>query len=66
MPLSLLSGETAYQPIITGIFFGNVTKIKYYKLDYNTMCHKHCIKIHSLVYRLEYCEAILSIALGYY
>ena len=33
----------------------------YCEYEYNTICHKNCIKIHSLVYRLGYHEAIILI-----
>ena len=40
--------------------------ILYYKYDCNIVCHKHFIMIHSLVGRLDYHEAIVSITLGYH
>ena len=74
---SLVIGETAYQPIITGKWvFKNVTMfpVLYYVYDCNhilyaikiTVCHKNFITIHSLVYRLGYPEAIVLITLGYH
>lgn len=39
--------------------------VLYYEYDYNTQCHTDFITIHSLLYRLGYCEAIVSITLGY-
>ena len=53
LSLSLIIEETAYQPIITGKHFLNVTmfSILYYQCDCNTVCYKNCIMIHSLVYR---------------
>ena len=67
MPLSLVIGETAYQPIITGKWFlKNVTMfpILYYEDDCNTACHENFIMIHSLVPWLGYREAIVMITLG--
>ena len=40
--------------------------ILYYEYDCNTVCHKNCISIPLLVYRLGYCEAIIWITLGYH
>ena len=37
-----------------------------YQYDCNTVCHENFIKIHLLVYRLGYPEAIVSIILGYH
>ena len=56
-------GETAYQPIITGKHFLNITmfSILYYEYDYNAVCYKNCIMIHSLVYR-----PVLHSTLGYH
>ena len=62
MPLYFTIGET----IITGkFFFLNVTMflILCYEYDYNTVGHKVFIVVHSLEYRLRYCEAIVSIKL---
>ena len=65
--LSLVIGETAYQPIVTKwwFFFFNVPMFPtmYDKYDCNTICPNiykilKKNKIHSLVYQLGYCEAI--------
>lgn len=64
---SLVIGETAYQPVVTGRWFSfNVTMflILYYKYDCNTICHKIFIKIHSLVHWLGNHEAIICVTLG--
>ena len=37
-----------------------------YEYDYNTVCDKNFIMVHSLVYRRGYFEKILSVILGYY
>ena len=65
---SLIIGESAYQPIISKWVFKNVTMfpIPYYEYDCNTVCHKHFIMIHLLVYRQGYREAILSTTLVYH
>ena len=36
----------------------------YYECDCNPVCHKNFVKINSLVYRLGYRDAIVSITLG--
>ena len=55
LSLSLVTGETAYQPIITGeCFFFKLFLIQYYKYDCNTACHKITVTVDSLVYRLGY------------
>ena len=48
MPLTLVTGETAYQPIITGkcfLFFFDVAMlpISYYEHNRNTVCHKNFV-----------------------
>ena len=67
MPLSsLLIGETVYQDVTIGKWiFKNVTVFPtlYYEYDCNTVCHKIFIRIHSL-YKLSYCEAIVSVTLS--
>ena len=51
MPLFILIGETAYQPISTGVwfFFFNVTMfpIRYSEYDCNTACQK---KVRTIVH----------------
>ena len=67
--LSLAFGENI-KSIITGnqlLFFLNVILllILYYEYDFNTVHHKNFVKIHSLVYRVGYCGAIILLFLCY-
>lgn len=39
--------------------------VLYYEYDCNNQCHTDFIMIHSLLYRLGYCEVTVSIILGY-
>ena len=50
---------------VSGFFNVKMLPILYYEYDCNTVCHKNCIMIHSLVYRLGYLEANVSITVGY-
>ena len=49
-----------------GIVSVKMFPILYDEYDCNIVCHKNCISIPLLVYRLGYCEAIIWITLGYH
>ena len=68
--LPMFSSRTC---MVSGLTFRSLNKcvcisvavfpILYYEYDCNTVSHEVFEMIHSLVYRLGYCEAILSVTL---
>lgn len=59
-------GRTACQPIITSVLSVTICPILCQEQDCNTPCHNIFIMIHSLVYRLDYHEATVSIIISYH